>query len=142
MADSYNCLRLDNKRVFNVEVYEDNKQKFFLIGNNNTKVLFEKLKVGQFAELISRKGKFEVSDISNLWKVDVDKSKLNTEDDIKELGGVSMEFEHKFVRYFKIDCELTDNIHIVAVISTGKCLLTFTSRTRNLRYLTSFLFID
>ena len=60
MFDSYNCLRLDNKRVFNVEVYEDNdKQKFFEVGNK--KILFENLKVGQLVELISCKGNFEVS---------------------------------------------------------------------------------
>ncbi|PKY60597.1 hypothetical protein RhiirA4_449694, partial [Rhizophagus irregularis] len=30
MGDSYNCLRLNNKRVFQVEVYEDkDRQKFF-----------------------------------------------------------------------------------------------------------------
>jgi len=129
MVDSYNCLRLDNKRVFNVEVYEDNdKQKFFEVSNNK-KVPFEKLKVGQLAELISCKGKFEVSDISNLWKVDVDKSKLNTEDDIRELGGMSMEFEYDFISYFQDDYKLSRNkIHIVVVIATtsaGKCLSTF-----------------
>ncbi|CAB5363761.1 unnamed protein product [Rhizophagus irregularis] len=29
-----------------------------------------------------------------------------------------MEFEHKFERYFKADCKLTDNIHIVVVVAT------------------------
>jgi hypothetical protein len=117
MIDSYSCLRLDNKHVFQVEFYEDkDKQKFFEF-DNNKKVPFEKLKVGQLAELISHKGKFE-ADILNLWKVDVDKSKINTEDDIKENGGVFMEFEQKFERYFKADCKLTDNIHIIAVVAT------------------------
>ena len=126
MADSYNCLRLDNKHVFQVEVYEDkDKKKFFELGNK--KIPFVNLKVGQLAKFISVQEKFEVS---KLWKVDVDKSKLNpgsTDDDIKELGGESMEFEHKFERYFKADCELMDNIHIVAVVATtatGKCLST------------------
>jgi hypothetical protein len=76
-------------------------------------------------KFISVQEKFEVS---KLWKVDVDKSKLNpgsTDDDIKELGGVSMEFEHKFTRYFEADCELEDNIHIVVIPATGKCLLMF-----------------
>ena len=113
MVESYNCLRLDNKHVFQVEIYEDeDKQKFFKL--DNKKILFKNLRVGQLADIIAHKGKFEVS---KLWKVDVDKSKLNpgsTDDDIKKLGGVSMEFEHKFERYFKADCELTDNIHIVA----------------------------
>ena len=72
----------------------------------------------------------------NLWKVDVDRRMLNpdsTEDDIKKLGGVFMRSEHKFKRYFEADCELTDNIHIVAVIaiqplvSVSQC---FTSQTR------------
>ena len=127
MVDSYSCLRLDNKHVFQVEVYEDkDRQKFFEFGNK--KIPFVNLKVGQLAKFISEQEKFEVS---KLWKVDVDKSKLNpgsTDDDVKELGGVSMEFEHKFERYFKADCELTDNIHIVVIIattSTGKCLPTF-----------------
>ncbi|CAB5392567.1 unnamed protein product [Rhizophagus irregularis] len=117
MVDSYNCLRLNNKRVFQVEVYKDkDRQKFFEFGNKQ--IPFVNFKVGQLARLISVQEKFEVS---KLWKVDVDKSKLNpgsTDDDIKELGGVSMEFEHKFERYFKADCELMDNIHIVAVVET------------------------
>src|SRR5205809_1041951 len=97
MVESYNCLRLDNNYVFQVEYYKEDKEdsrKFFEFGNNET-IQFDKLKVGQLAELISRKGKFENSDILNLWKVDVNKSKLNpgsTEDDIRELGGVPMEF--------------------------------------------------
>jgi hypothetical protein len=131
MVDSYNCLRLDDKHVFQVEVYEDNekhedneKQKFFEL-DNNKKIPFGKLKVGQLANIIACKGNFKVSDISNLWKVDVEKSKINTEDDIRENGGVSMAFKHNFKRYFEANCELTDNIHIVVVITTtatGKCL--------------------
>ena len=124
MVDSYSFLRLDNKYVFQVEVYEDkDRQKFFEFGNKQ--IPFVNLRVGQLAKFIFEQEKFEVS---KLWKVDVDKSKLNpgsTDDDIKELGGVSMEFEHKFERYFKADCELMDNIHIVAVVATattGKCL--------------------
>jgi hypothetical protein len=133
MVDSYSCLRLDNRHVFHVEVFEDNdndKQKFFEFGNK--KIPFEKLKVGQLAELIALKGKFEVSDILNLWKVDVDKSKLNTgstKEDIEKLGGVSMEFEYDFTSYFPKNYEPTRNkIHIVAIIvitSTGKCLPMF-----------------
>ncbi|CAB4378615.1 unnamed protein product [Rhizophagus irregularis] len=117
MVDSYNCLRLNNKRVFQVEVYKDkDRQKCFEFGNKQ--IPFVNFKVGQLARLISVQEKFKVS---KLWKVDVDKSKLNpgsTDDDIKELGGVSMEFEHKFERYFKAVCELMDNIHIVAVVET------------------------
>ncbi|CAI2179710.1 15464_t:CDS:2 [Funneliformis geosporum] len=102
MVDSYNCLRLDDRRVFHVEVYEDDdKQKFFEFGNNK-KVQFEKLKVGQLAELIS---------------LDVDKSKLNTEDDIRKLGGVPMEFEYDFINYIK-DEPSRNKIHIVAVVAT------------------------
>ncbi|CAI2173465.1 14310_t:CDS:2 [Funneliformis geosporum] len=100
MVDSYNCLRLDDRRVFHVEVYEDDdKQKFFEFGNNK-KVQFEKLKVGQLAELISRKG-----------------NKLNTEDDIRKLGGVPMEFEYDFINYIK-DEPSRNKIHIVAVVAT------------------------
>ncbi|GES91183.1 hypothetical protein GLOIN_2v1592612 [Rhizophagus clarus] len=102
-------------------VYEDEeKQKFFEIGNNK-KVPFEELTVGQLAGHIARKGKFE-SDISNLWKVDVDKSKLNpgsTKEDIEKLGGESMEFEYDFIYYFRENYKPTRNkIHIVAVIAT------------------------
>ena len=41
MVDSYSCLRLDNKHVFQVEVYEDkDRQKFFEFGNKKkTKVI-------------------------------------------------------------------------------------------------------
>ena len=124
MVDSYSCLRLDNKHVFQVEVYEDEgRQKFFEFGNK--KISFVNLKVGQLAKFISVQEKFEVS---KLWKVDVDKSKLNpgsTDDDIKELGGESMEFEYDFIKYFQEDYEPTRNkIHIVAT-TTGKCLPTF-----------------
>ena len=127
MADSYNCLRLDNKVVFQVEVYKtkgNDKHNFFKLADG-TEVPFEKLKVGQLAKLIFLQEEFKVS---KLWKVDVDKSKLNpgsTDDDIKELGGELMEYEHKFERYFKADCELMDNIHIVVVVATSKCLPTF-----------------
>ena len=128
MVDSYNCLRLDNKHVFQVEVYEDkDKKKFFELGNK--KILFENLKVGQLAKFISIQEKFEVS---KLWKVDVDKSKLNpgfTDNDIKGLGGVSMEFEYDFIDYFQEDYKPTrKKIHIIAVVTTtttSKCLPTF-----------------
>ncbi|CAG8678714.1 15452_t:CDS:2 [Funneliformis mosseae] len=75
MFNSYSCLLLDIGRVIVVEVYEDNdnnKQKFFEICNDK-KVPFDKLIVAQLAELIACKGNFKVS---NLWKVDVDKSNL------------------------------------------------------------------
>ena len=130
MVNSYSCLRLDIGRVILVEVYEDNdnnKQKFFEIGNDK-KVPFDKLIVAQLAELIACKGNFKVS---NLWKVDVDKCKLNpgsTKEDIEKLGGESMEFEYDFIKYFQDGYKPTRNkIHIVAVIATiklttGKCL--------------------
>ena len=131
MVNSYSCLRLDIGRVILVEVYEDNdnnKQKFFEIGNDK-KVPFDKLIVAQLAELIACKGNFKVS---NLWKVDVDKCKLNpgsTKEDIEKLGGESMEFEYDFIDYFQEDYKPTrKKIHIVAVVATtttGKCLPTF-----------------
>ena len=128
MVDSYNCLRLDNKHVFQVEIYEDkDKKKFFELGNK--KILFVNLKVGQLAKFISVQEKFEVS---KLWKIDVEKSKLNpgsADDDIKGLGGVSMEFEYDFIDYFQEDYKPTrKKIHIVAVVATtttGKCLPMF-----------------
>ena len=119
MVDSYNCLRLDNKRVLQVEVYEDetDRQKFFKLDNAN--IPFVDLKVGQLAKFISVQ---EKSEVSKLWKVDVDKSKLNpgsTDDDIKKLGGESMEFEYNFIDYFQKNYKPTRNkIHIVAVIAT------------------------
>lgn len=64
MFDSYNCLRLDNKPVSRVGVYEgkgNDKQKFFKL--DNEEILFEKLRVEQLAEIIAHKGKFEASDI-------------------------------------------------------------------------------
>ena len=131
IVESYNCLRLDNGYVFQVEVYETDNKKFFEV--NNKEILpFENLRVGLLAELISRKGKFGDSDILKLWQIDVDKSMLNsisTEYDIKNLGGVSMEFEYDFISYFQDDYKLSRNkIHIVVVIATtsaGKCLSTF-----------------
>ncbi|GES77815.1 hypothetical protein GLOIN_2v1497389 [Rhizophagus clarus] len=96
MVDSYNCICLDNKHVFHVEVYEDkDRQKFF---------------------------EFQKFEVSKLWKVDVDKSKLNpgsTYNDIEELGGVSMEFEYDFIDYFQEDYKPTrKKIYIVAVVTT------------------------
>ena len=124
MFDSYSCLRLDNKHVFQVEVYEDkDRQKFFEFGIK--KIPFVNLRVGQLAKFISEQEKFEVS---KLWKVDVDKSKFypgSTKEDIEKLGGESMEFEYDFIKYFQEDYEPTRNkIHIVAT-TTGKCLPTF-----------------
>jgi len=128
MAGSYSCLRLDDSRVFSVEVYENEKnQKYFEF--NGKIVPFEKLTVVQLAKIIFLQEEFKVS---KLWKVDVDKNKLDpgfTDDDIKALGGVSMEFEYNFRKYFQEDYKPTENkIHIVAVVATtttGKCLPTF-----------------
>ena len=127
MIESYNCLCLDNGYVFQVGVYNDNdNKKFFKIDGD--KIPFEKLKVGQLAELISHKGKFGASVILNLWIIDVDKSKLNhssTKDNINELGGKSMEFESKFTKYLhNYKSAEEENINIVAAIA-GKCLPMF-----------------
>ncbi|PKC02836.1 hypothetical protein RhiirA5_402222 [Rhizophagus irregularis] len=118
MAESYTCLRLDNRYVFQVEVYKKDNKIFFELGDKE--IQFEKLKVGQLVEIISRKGKFEDSDRLNLWKVDVSKSRIgSTEDEIRELGGVSMEPECNFKKYFEADYGPTENnIHIIAVIQT------------------------
>jgi hypothetical protein len=127
---SYNCLRLDNSYIFQVEVYQEDSSLFFEFGN---KILpFEELMVGQLAELISHKGRFEDSDILILWKVDVDESKLSpnfTEDSIKNLGGELMKRQCKFIKYFQDGYEPTREniISIVAFIATtsGKCLPMF-----------------
>ncbi|RGB29102.1 hypothetical protein C1646_714278 [Rhizophagus diaphanus] len=118
MAESYTCLRLDNRYVFQVEVYKKDNKIFFELGDKE--IQFEKLKVGQLVEIISRKGKFEDSDRLNLWKVDVSKRRIgSTEDEIRELGGVFMEPECNFKKYFEADYGPTENnIHIVAVIQT------------------------
>ncbi|CAG8685961.1 15691_t:CDS:2 [Rhizophagus irregularis] len=91
MAESYNCLRLDNGYVFQVEVYknenDNDDKKFFEI--DGKKILLEELKVGQLANLIKHNGMFEGSDMLNLWQVDVDENMFNhnfTEEDIKNLG--------------------------------------------------------
>jgi len=130
MAESYNCLRLDNSYVFQVEVFKKINEGELFFEVNNKEISFGKLKVGQLAELISCKGKFGDSDMLNLWQVDVDVSILNpnsTEDDIKNLGGVLMERQRKFTKYFQDGYEpkKEDNINIVVVIettTTGKCL--------------------
>ena len=88
MVESYNCLRLDNRYIFQIEVYKNNEgdndnKNFFKI--NGDIIPFEKLKVGQLAELITHKGKFEHKDTFNLWKVDVDESEITTEEDIKKI---------------------------------------------------------
>jgi hypothetical protein len=124
LKTSFNCLRLDRNYVFQVEVYQNENDKddngnknFFKI--NGDKYPFDIAKVEQVAKLITHKGKFEHKDILKLWKVDVDKSKINTEDDIRKNGGVSMEFEQSFVNYFPHVPDAKDvNIHIVAVIVT------------------------
>jgi hypothetical protein len=138
MVESYNCLRLDNKYIFQVDVYQnendkDNK-KFFEVGVGGDKKIypFDSVKVGQVAKLISHEGKFKDSETLKLWKVNVNEDVLNsvsTEDGIKQLGGVLMKYQQKFVEYFPADNVPEDvNIHIVAVIvttSSGKCLPTF-----------------
>ncbi|CAB4430246.1 unnamed protein product [Rhizophagus irregularis] len=121
--ESYNCLCLDNSYVFQVEVYnnknDNDDKKFFKIGSE--KIPFEKLKIRQLAKLISNNEK--LPDKLNLWKVDFDESKLNpnsTEDDIKNLGGVFMTNQSKFIKYFPDGCYPSDeeNINIVVVIAT------------------------
>ena len=79
-------------------------------------------------------------DILNIWKINAKKYDLNpvsTEDGIEKLGGELMEPEQSFVNYFPdVPNAKNVNIHIVAVITNttaGKCLPTFTSRTRNLQ---------
>ena len=132
MVGSYNCLRLDNKHVFQVDVYkkENNDKKFFEI--DDKKYLFESVRVGQLTKLISHEGKFKNSDILNLWKLNAKKCDLNhvsTEDGIEKLGGELMESEQSFVNYFPDVPDAKDvNIHIVAVITNttaGKCLPVF-----------------
>ncbi|GBC40470.2 P-loop containing nucleoside triphosphate hydrolase protein [Rhizophagus irregularis DAOM 181602=DAOM 197198] len=89
MVESYNCLRLDNSYVFQVEVYKnkndnDDKKIFKIDGDE---IPFEKLRVGQLANLISN-----------------NEDKLNpnsTEDDIKNLGGVFIKRQSKFIKYFQ-----------------------------------------
>ena len=131
MVHSYNCLRLDNKYIFQVDVYEDdNNQKFFELDDGE--IPFEELKVGQLAELIAHKGKFGVSDILNLWQVNIDESVINpgsTEEDIKNLKDtVFMKRQNRFIDYFekyKPTKENNINIVVVATTTTGKCLPTF-----------------
>lgn len=122
MVGSYNCLRLDNKYVFQVEVYEkeNDNTKFFEIGDK--KYPFETVRVGQLTKLISHEGKFKDSDILNIWKINAKKYDLNlvsTEDGIEKLGGELMESEQSFVNYFSdVPDARNVNIHIVAVIVT------------------------
>ncbi|PKK62467.1 hypothetical protein RhiirC2_814742 [Rhizophagus irregularis] len=95
--------------------------KFFEIIDK--KISLEEIEVGQLARLISHVGKFRDSDVLNLWKVDVDDSKLNsnsTEEDIKNLGGEIMKRQSKFIKYFQdgYKPKEEENINIVAVIAT------------------------
>src|SRR4051794_9981394 len=128
MVGSYNCLRLDNKYVFQAEVYEkeNDNTKFFEF--DHKEYSFETVRVGQLTKLISHEGKFKDYDILNLWKVNAKKRDLiSTEDSIEKLGGELMESEQSFVNYFPDVPDVKDvNIHIVAVITSttaGKCLL-------------------
>ncbi|PKC67996.1 hypothetical protein RhiirA1_508240 [Rhizophagus irregularis] len=66
MVESYNCLRLDNSYVFQVEVYKnkndnDDKKIFKIDGDE---IPFEKLRVGQLANLISNNEEFGKPDSS------------------------------------------------------------------------------
>ena len=48
---------------------------------------------------------------------------ISTEDGIKQLGGVLMKYQQKFVEYLPADNVPEDvNIHIAATTSAGKCL--------------------
>jgi hypothetical protein len=129
MVGSFNCLRLDNKYVFQVEVYEkeNDNRKFFKISDR--KYRFATVKVGQLAKLISHEGKFKDLDILNLWKINVEKHVFNSENNIEKLGSKLMESEQLFVNYFPNVPDANDvNIHIVAVTTNttaGKCLPTF-----------------
>ncbi|CAG8647458.1 20333_t:CDS:2 [Rhizophagus irregularis] len=81
MVESYNCLRLDNSYVFQVEVYKnkndnDDKKIFKIDGDE---IPFEKLRVGQLANLISNNEEFGKPDLNP----------NSTEDDIKNLGELS-----------------------------------------------------
>ena len=124
MVHSYNCLRLDDKDIFQVEVYQDkDNKKFFKLDDG--KIPFEELKVGQLARIISSQENFKVS---NLWQIDIDidENVISTEEDIKNLKGtVLMKHQAKFINYFeKYKPTKEDNINIV-VTTTGKCLPTF-----------------
>ncbi|EXX72822.1 uncharacterized protein OCT59_012490 [Rhizophagus irregularis] len=71
MVESYNCLRLDNSYVFQVEVYKnkndnDDKKIFKIDGDE---IPFEKLRVGQLANLISNNEEFGKPDVLNLWQL-------------------------------------------------------------------------
>ncbi|RIA91522.1 hypothetical protein C1645_821932 [Glomus cerebriforme] len=99
MVKSYNCLRLDNKYIFQVNVYQnendkDNK-KFFKVSGDK-KYPFDSVKVRQVMKLISYEGKFKDSETLELWKVNDNKDVFNsvsTGYGIKQLGGVPMKYQ-------------------------------------------------
>ncbi|RGB33432.1 hypothetical protein C1646_669363 [Rhizophagus diaphanus] len=72
MAGSYNCLRLNNRAVFQVDFFREDNNIFLEV--DDKRFAFAEIKGGHVAEIISRKGKFKDSDELNLWKVDVDEN--------------------------------------------------------------------
>ncbi|CAG8467173.1 11111_t:CDS:2 [Funneliformis mosseae] len=108
MVVSYNILRLDNSYVFQVEAYKDvnnnDNKKFFKF--NDERIPFEEFKVGQLERLIS---------------LDIDESALNprsTEADIKNLGGIIIKRQRKFIKYFNMDMNLRRKITSALLPST------------------------
>ncbi|RGB36147.1 hypothetical protein C1646_667162 [Rhizophagus diaphanus] len=106
---------------------------------NDFKININALKISSLKEYIwlKKNNKFSINDADNmnLWKVDVGKDKLkdvDTEEKIRgKLRGEKMIAGNLFTDYFKVDQPVDRNVHIIIAISTtGKCLIIFYTRKR------------
>ncbi len=149
MKTSFNCyVLLSNvSEIYSVDIYRNDKNKRFVqfdkknIILNVFKILHLKNYICDMKEVSS-----PYRNRIKFWKVNVDEKRIeddniSTEDYImQKLSGKEMKDQALFSSCFKDELAnhnniTAENIHIITVIptSTGKCLLTFSSRTRNLQ---------
>ena len=140
MERAFNCLLLGDYSIVPIPIFKDEKDekdKKFAKSYSDEKIYMRNYTVALLNDYICKK-----KNVKNLklWKVnakeDYIKDNVSTEEDIKnKIKGEEMESDKLFKRYFQNELNLTgeedddeefaENIHIIAIIPTGKCLPTF-----------------
>jgi hypothetical protein len=144
MSFSLNCLVLgqDIRNGFNIPFGETYKL-------NGVDIKFKDLTVSNFKDVLFSRKELHGITAMNIWKVEIESKdimKFSTEDDIKNQVKSKMMDDNPMMNlneYYNDEDKKPKKglyLHIFIVpITAGKCTLIFTSRTRNLQFITSLL---
>lgn len=145
MTQSFNCLILNTSTIISIPIFNeaDKVNKMFIMYQGQ-KLHVSSFSVAILIEYICKKTNINYPDMK-LWKINKKKEEIENknvltgEDIEKELNGKEMELQKLFKTYFinelnqansqddedDEDDETAENIHIIAISTTGKCLLMF-----------------